>query len=95
MNPVNLQPCEDRDATPPDGQPAGACLALARQAQGLDRAVVARRLAVSVRQLQQIEEGGLEAFYGEQHKKLLIRKYADFLGCPVPPDAGLPPGGAG
>lgn len=57
----------------------GEYLAQARRGKALDRAVCARRLGVSVRQLEEIEEGGLGAFSNEQHKLLAMREYAALL----------------
>lgn len=57
----------------------GSRLANERQARSLDRSVVAKQLAMSIRQVQQIEEGGHTAFYSEDHKVWAARKYARFL----------------
>ncbi len=57
----------------------GPRLALARQSRDIDRVIIAKQLAMSVRQVQQIEEGGASAFYSEDHKMWAARKYAGFL----------------
>lgn len=57
----------------------GSRLAFERETRGLDRSVVAKRLAMSVRQVQQIEEGGVTAFYSDDHKTWAARKYAGYL----------------
>lgn len=57
----------------------GPRLALERQSRDLDRVIVAKQLAMSVRQVQEIEEGGASAFYSDDHKMWAARKYAGFL----------------
>lgn len=57
----------------------GTRLAHERKTRDLDRVIVARQLAMSVRQVQEIEEGGDSAFYSETHKMWAARKYAGFL----------------
>ncbi len=57
----------------------GTRLASERQSRGLDRAVVAKQLAMSIKQVQEIEEGGHSGFYSEDHKVWAARKYARFL----------------
>lgn len=66
-------------------QQLGTLLSHARQERGLDRIVAAKQLAMSVRQIQEIEEGGATAFYTETHKGWAARKYATFLGVDWPP----------
>lgn len=62
----------------------GSRLASERQARALDRSVVAKQLAMSVKQVQEIEEGGASAFYSEDHKLWAARKYARFLEVETP-----------
>ncbi len=62
----------------------GSRLASERQGRELDRAVVAKQLAMSIKQIQEIEEGGFSAFYSEDHKVWAARKYARFLELDLP-----------
>lgn len=72
--------------------------------RGLSVTEAARLVTLSREQVEQIENGGLGAFYGARHKLLAVRKYADGLGLPfeqllaapdraTTPGAALPPAG--
>lgn len=65
--------------SPFDVSKLGPQLARERLARDLDRVIVAKQLAMSVRQVQEIEEGGSSAFYSDAHKMWAARKYAGFL----------------
>ncbi len=67
----------------------GKALAQAREARGLERSILARQVALSTQQVQELEEGGMSGFYTESHKRLAARKVAAFLRVDWPP----PPGG--
>lgn len=64
-----------------------ARLRQAREERGLSVAEAARWLTLSNAQVEQIEEGGLGAFYSPAHKALAVRKYASAVG--LDPDGVL------
>lgn len=66
----------------------GQALAHARRALGMERSVVARHVALSTQQVQEVEEGGMTGFYTESHKWLAARKLAAFLKVDWPPPGG-------
>lgn len=73
----------------------GTRLKQARVERGLSVIDAARRVTLSREQVEQIENGGLGAFYGARHKLLAARKYSDSFGIPLedlmPPPPPPPP----
>lgn len=69
-----------------------ASLRQAREERGLSVPEAARWLTLSNTQVEQIEQGGLSAFYSPAHKALAVRKYASAVG--LDPLAVLGPGSA-
>ena len=61
----------------------GARLRELREAKGLSRPVLAKRLTLSDAQLRQIEENETSLFYSESIRIAAARKVADFLGEPL------------
>jgi transcriptional regulator with XRE-family HTH domain len=53
-----------------------------RTRHGLSVEALAKHCALSIRQLQQIEEGGHDAFYSQAIKQLAVRKVLDALQAP-------------
>ncbi len=60
----------------------GTRLKQERIRRGLSVIEAARLVTLSREQVEQIESGGLGAFYGARHKLLAVRKYANGLGLP-------------
>jgi transcriptional regulator with XRE-family HTH domain len=58
----------------------GTRLRQERIERGLSVSEAARLVTLSREQVEQIENGGLGAFYGARHKLLAVRKYADGFG---------------
>ncbi|NCV86665.1 MAG: hypothetical protein EBW14_12505, partial [Oxalobacteraceae bacterium] len=58
----------------------GTRLKQERIERGLAVSDAARMATLSREQIEQIENGGLRAFYGARHKLLATRKYADVFG---------------
>ena len=74
----------------------GTRLKQLRVGRGLSISEAARLVTLSREQVEQIENGGLGAFYGARHKLLAVRKYAEGLGIaledilPAAPHASAP-----
>jgi cytoskeletal protein RodZ len=58
----------------------GNLLRLQREARGLTLNDIAHRACLSLKQVQQLEEGGLESFYSEAVKVTAAKKVASLLG---------------
>lgn len=86
QRPVDVS-VDDSDDLPIDG----TRLKQERIERGLSVSDAARMATLSREQIEQIENGGLRAFYGARHKRLAARKYADVLGIEL---AELLPAGA-
>lgn len=73
-----------RDTPEGDDAPIdAAALRRAREARGLSVSEAARQLTLSRAQVEQIEEGGVSAFYSPAHKALAVRKYAAGFGVEI------------
>lgn len=90
--PVDVS-ADDGDEVPIDG----TRLKQLRVERGLTVSEAARQVTLSREQVEQIENGGLGAFYGARHKLLAVRKYAEGFGLALedllpkaPPSAPLP-----
>jgi transcriptional regulator with XRE-family HTH domain len=86
------------DLSPDDGEEIvinGTRLKQARVERGLSVIDAARMVTLSREQVEQIENGGLGAFYGARHKLLAARKYSDSLAIALedlmPPPPPPPP----
>ena len=86
QRPVDVS-VDDSDDLPIDG----TRLKQERIERGLSVNDAARMATLSREQIEQIESGGLRAFYGSRHKRLAARKYADVFGIDL---AELLPTGA-
>jgi cytoskeletal protein RodZ len=86
QRPVDVS-VDDSDDLPIDG----TRLKQERIERGLSVNDAARMATLSREQIEQIENGGLRAFYGARHKRLAARKYADIFGIEL---AELLPAGA-
>lgn len=75
QRPVNVS-VDDSDDLPIDG----TRLKQERIERGISVNDAARMATLSREQIEQIEGGGLRAFYGARHKRLAARKYADVFG---------------
>ena len=75
QRPVDVS-VDDSDDLPIDG----TRLKQERIERGISVNDAARMATLSREQIEQIEGGGLRAFYGARHKRLAARKYADVFG---------------
>lgn len=75
QRPVDVS-VDDSDDVPIDG----TRLKQERIERGISVNDAARMATLSREQIEQIEGGGLRAFYGARHKRLAARKYADVFG---------------
>lgn len=85
-------------AGPQEGDDAridAARLRLAREERGLSVPEAARLLTLSRAQVEQIEQGGVSAFYSPAHKTLAVRKYASAFGLDADEVLGLAQNAAG
>ncbi len=80
----------DKTGAGKDAAAQGALLRSAREKRGLSVAEAARRVALSCDQVEQIENGGSDAFYSLGHKWLATRKYALTFGIALPDLPDLP-----
>lgn len=67
----------------------GAMLQRAREQRGMSIRDMARRVTLSYEQIEQIENGGTDAFYSPGHKWLATRKYALALGIALEDEPAL------
>jgi transcriptional regulator with XRE-family HTH domain len=67
--------------TPPMPEIKGEVLRLKREAKGWTLSDMASRACLSVKQVRQLEEGGLSSFYSESVKINTVRRVADILGA--------------
>jgi transcriptional regulator with XRE-family HTH domain len=66
----------------PDSFTNGSLLRMRREARGWTLSDMAHRSCLSLKQVQQIEEGGSESFYSEAVKLTAAKKVASLLGLP-------------
>ena len=78
QRPVDVS-VDDSDDLPIDG----TRLKQERIERGISVNDAARMATLSREQIEQIEGGGLRAFYGARHKRLAARKYADVFGIDI------------
>lgn len=78
-----------------DARIDAAALRSAREERDLSVSEAARQLTLSRAQVEQIEQGGVSAFYSPAHKALAVRKYAASFGLDADAVLGIAPATAG